>query len=121
MNICQHFFIVIHAKMPFIFGLLLCKISFEKNQLLNVSGLEFTYNNWQKKKELSDAYLTCIYICIEQGNCCGSLPSPVKRLNVKLFIMLPNLKTPTVISNMSVLKHRDSSCDFLRPLIQLNC
>lgn len=49
-NVCPRFFIVIHAKMHFVFGLLLCNISFEKNQLLNVSGLEFSYNNWQKKK-----------------------------------------------------------------------
>lgn len=78
--------------MHFVFGLLLCKIPFEKNQLLNVSGLEFTSNNWQKKKKLSNAYLPCIYICIEQGKCCGSQFSPVKRLSVKVFIMLPNLK-----------------------------
>jgi len=94
-NVCQHFFIVIH---------------------------EFTYNNWQKKKkkESSDAYLPSIYVCIEQGNCCGSLFSPVKRLGVVYYVVKLKTKPSAVISNLSVLKDRDRSCGFLRPLVQPN-
>lgn len=67
MNVCQHFFIVIHAKTHFVFGLLLCKIPLEKNQ--HVSGLEFTYNNWQKekKKKKSCQMLTCLVFIFVLG------------------------------------------------------
>lgn len=66
MNVFQHFFIVIHAKMHFVFGLLLCKIPLEKNQLLNVSGLEFTCNIWQKEKK-SCQMLTCLVFIFVLG------------------------------------------------------
>lgn len=40
--------------------------------------MDFTYNNWQKKKDFSDVYLPYIYICIEEGNCWGSLVFQLK-------------------------------------------
>lgn len=84
MNVCQHF----HCNTcQDAFGLLLCKISFEKNQLLNVSGLQFTYNNRPREKKKSCQMLTClVFIFVWSREIVAVLCFLLLKGHVKLFI-----------------------------------